>query len=188
MHGGISYSSERGNKNYYGYTVPRISARDGDLYFCLKAGNLKQGLYLYKEDNWILIDGQPPSGVLYDTGIEVIAWVVTAGCTKNDDDISLKVGEGTFTSEAHITETVDITNYNSLLIKYMYQDNIYEYSVDISAETGNQYIGFYYKTEANGNECGIFLSSDMVDINYIQLQSSVNICESCKLFLLALNE
>lgn len=53
----IDGEGEQGSINRYGYTDPTMVANDGDIYYLLDANDKKLGVFLYKVDTWILIEG-----------------------------------------------------------------------------------------------------------------------------------
>ena len=95
--------------------------------------------------------------VLYDNGTENVAWTVSGG-TKNNDNIQINTGGGTFTNYAVTDVAIDVTNYTRLQIQCHYRSQDYDTEFDISSYTGNKYISFTYLTDSSHNECAVGLS------------------------------
>lgn len=143
----------------YGYDNPISDASDGDLYILLDENNKEQGKFLYMTDEWVLISGSPyvEEYVLYDNGTEEVSWTISGG-TKNNDNIQINTGSGTFTNYAVTDDAIDVTDYTNLHVECYYRSQSYDVDFDISAQTGNKYISFTYLTDSSHNECAVGLS------------------------------
>lgn len=151
-----------GNTISYGTTAPSATANDGDLYFYLDSTtNKEKGKYLYMNNAWVLIDGQPPfDGSIYDEGAEGVELGLYQA-TKEATYIEINNGGGYLNYYTNTVNKIDVTDFDELYCKYQFNGTEYEQTVDISSYTGEKYIMFHYFSGYGFNNCAVSITDEL---------------------------
>lgn len=190
----IDGEGEQGNINRYGYTDPTMVANDGDIYYLLEANDKKRGIYLYKVNQWILIDGKTAfDGEIYNAGYEGLELYLGTSRTSGSpggkflDYIQIETGGGTYNNYVVTTAPVDVTNYTNLHVECYYGGQNYNEDIDITSYTGNKYISFTYLTDLSHNECAVGFSDTVTGATTFRIDSRNGSADSQKLYVLSLS-
>lgn len=188
----------RGNRNYtgsggggnnivYGTTYPTETGaeNDGDLYITLDENGTKKAMFLFEEDEWVLIDGIGPfDGRIYTNGKKYVdlTFYNAQEISGQTNYISITTGGGYINNYVMPTEPIDVTDYSRLEVNFKYGGTDYTIDdVDISSYTGDLYVMAHYYSGYGFNNFSVSLSAQPLvstdpagSIEIVRMASGVN--------------
>ena len=155
MLNGVCYSDgDVGNKTTYGNTAPSQQGNDGDTYYLLNNQGMKQGLFLYQRNQWVLIEGSLPITGFVMVGSDINN---TDSATNSWTNVDTSIVQSTATPSNFVLNLRSLyysgsNQYTCSTVFTNYSAGVLSYSWTDQSGSTRQWFDIYYIEDPNNIE------------------------------------